>query len=317
MGDSAIGIDLGATNIKAGLVDQGGQIVKELRRETRAAEGVDAVVAAICEVGRALRSIGTPSCMGVGLPGLVDPESGVVRIPPNLPGWEEVPLKQLLHDTFRTPVFVANDVNMVTYGEWRFGAGKGIDDLLVVTLGSGVGGGMVVGGRLYLGAHGLAGEIGHTTVEPSGPRCNCGNYGCLETFVGAEYVKAKAITLINKGVKSQIRQLVAGDLNSITPEVISRAAAKADDLAHKILMEMGTYLGIALANAISLLDPRRVVIGGGIAKAGQPLFHPLRETIRERLYSYRYTKVEVVPAQLGDSAGVIGAATYAMSQLKD
>ncbi len=314
MGDSAIGVDVGATNIKAGLVRRDGKIVKELRRPTRGKEGVEVVVGGICQVCQELASREAPLCIGVGMPGLVDPDSGVVRVPPNLPDWDEVAIRDVLQDRLQAPVVVGNDVNMVTYGEWMFGAGKGVEDLLVVTVGSGVGGGMVTGGRLYLGGHGLAGEIGHTTVEPDGPPCNCGNHGCLESFVGAEYVKGKAIGLINKGVRTQITNLVDGDLDSISPEVISRAAANGDDLARRLLTGMGRYLGIALANAISLLDPQRVVIGGGVAKAGELLLNPIRETIRERLYSYVYSNVQVVPAKLGDSGGVIGAATYAMSQ---
>lgn len=314
MGDSAIGVDVGATNIKAGLVRRDGKIVKELRRPTRGKEGVEVVVGEICQVCQELASCEAPLCIGVGMPGLVDPDSGVVRVPPNLPDWHEVAIRDVLQDRLQAPVVVGNDVNMVTYGEWMFGAGKGVEDLLVITVGSGVGGGMVTGGRLYLGGHGLAGEIGHTTVEPDGPPCNCGNHGCLESFVGAEYVKGKAIGLINKGVRTQITNLVDGDLDSISPEVISRAAANGDDLARRLLTGMGRYLGIALANAISLLDPQRVVIGGGVAKAGELLLNPIRETIRERLYSYVYSNVQVVPAKLGDSGGVIGAATYAMSQ---
>lgn len=315
MAKLAIGMDVGGTFIKAGLVNPEGTILERKKRETRASQGVEAVVRTIQEVCQGLAYSQPLSCIGIGAPGLVDMTRGIVRRPPNLPGWEEVPLRDLLQDRLQARVLVANDADMVTYGEWKFGAGRGVQDLLLITVGTGVGGGIVAGGRLQMGGHGLAGEIGHTIIDPDGPPCNCGNYGCLESFVGAEYLKKRTISLINKGLKTSIPELVKGNLELITPEVISRAAKMGDTLARRTMQRLGECLGIALSNAISLLDPERVVVGGGVSNAGELLFNPIRDTIQERLFSYPLTKIEVVPAKLGENGGVIGAAMYAMSKI--
>ena len=226
---------------------------------------------------------------------------------------------------------------MVTYGEWRLGAGKGTRNLLCITLGTGVGGCIIANGKLYLGGRSWAGEIGHTIVDPDGPPCKCGGRGCLEALVGAEAMKRRTICMIQKSMGSRefresgsqnfkdstdsldskdskdtiILKSVKGDLEKITPEVVSRSAQKGDPIAQEILKQAGEEIGIALTNAMALLDPEKVVIGGGISKAGKVLFDPIRKTIQERLYTMKSGKVAILPSKLGDMAGVIGSAIYA------
>ncbi|MCH7760262.1 ROK family protein [candidate division TA06 bacterium] len=290
----------------------------------------DAIIHRVIEIIQNLSNSFRISTIGIAVPGLVDPERGIVRSPPNFPDWNSVPLKAHLEETFQIPTFINNDVNMFTYGEWRFGAGKGARNLLCITLGTGVGGGIIAEGKLYLGGEKRAGEIGHTILDPDGPSCKCGGKGCLEAFVGAEAIKRRTILLIQESMGSSesresgsqdsrdsiILREVEGDFERISPEVISQAANQGDPLAIQILKKVGEEIGIALTNAIALLDPERIVIGGGVSKAGEVLFEPIRRTIRERLYTMKTGMVEILPSELGDEAGVLGAAIYAYETLE-
>lgn len=330
-----IGVDIGGTNIKLGLVDARGRVVARGRLATRArsgpgqaleriAETIDKLCTrrkARCAIGwhaRQIRSI------GVGIAGLVDHVHGVVRAPPNLPGWDGLAVKKELERLTGLPVACGNDANAVALGEWLFGAGRGAADMVCLTLGTGVGAGVIVQGRLLLGANHAAGELGHTVVYGDGPECRCGGKGCLERYVGAQYIVQRArqrlraqlkrgshrnqISFIS-GVGEQPSMLfdLAGSLSRLTPEMIGRAARRKDKLASELVREVGFYLGLGLVNVVALLDPERIVIGGGISGLGAGLLKAVRQTVNSRCQVFSGRRLEIVFGRLGSDAGIIGA----------
>jgi glucokinase len=250
--------------------------------------------------------------VGVGVPGVLDLERGTVVFLPNLPDrWENVPLTATIADRVGRPVSMLNDVRSITYGEWKFGAGRGVDTLACFAIGTGIGGGLVVNGQLHLGIGGTAGELGHLTIDFNGPRCGCGNRGCLEAFASGPAIAAMGVKAVVQGLTTTIGKLVDYDLNKITPEIICEAALQGDSVAREIYDQAGTFIGIAVANVLVSVGPRRVVIGGGVAAAGDLLFDPIRRTVKERVTIMPVDQVEIVPALLGSNAGIIGAAMWA------
>jgi glucokinase len=204
-----------------------------------------------------------------------------------------------------------NDVRSITNGEWRFGAGRGVDTVAVFAIGTGIGGGLVINGQLHLGIGGTGGELGHTVVDYNGPRCGCGNYGCVETYASGPAIAAMGMKAVAQGLTTRLGEMCGYDLNRITPELIARAAQAGDEIAKDIYEKAGFYLGIAAANVCSAIGPRRIILGGGVAQAGDLLLEPIRRTLRERVHIMPVQQVEVVPSQLGDNAGVIGVACWA------
>jgi len=234
--------------------------------------------------------------IGIGVPGLVDAQRGIVHLLTNVRGWREVPLVSRLRARLQRPVFLDNDVNLVALGEWRFGAGRGATSLVCLTLGTGVGGGLIVHGALYRGVAGAAGELGHMVLDPNGPRCACGSRGCLEAHVGSAAIVRLA------------RQAGVAHRGRLTPEGLADLARRGDRTARAVWHQVGRLLGCGLASVVNLLNPDRIVIGGGVANAW-PLFAPtLQRTIRAEAMQIPARTVRVVRAQLGDQAGVIGAA---------
>ncbi|NOX96949.1 MAG: ROK family protein [Nitrospirae bacterium] len=305
-----IGVDLGGTNLKVALLDKKGEIRKKTSVLT--ARGKQAVLQQIIEsIEKVLEKTGVKKSavlgIGIGTPGLVDNIHGIVRGFTNIKGWRNVPLKEYVEREIKLPVYVDNDVNLMTLGELMCGAGRGAKNIVCLTLGTGVGGGIVIEGNLYRGSTLSAGEIGHVSVNADGPRCICGSYGCLERYVGNAYIVKKAVEAIEGGRRSIIKKLVEGDLKAVTPRVISRAARQGDRLAGEIWEETGRYIGIVLSGVVNLLDPEIIVIGGGVAQAGRLLFEPIRKTVKERAMSIPARKVKIVPAKLGKDAGLIGA----------
>ncbi len=307
---SVIGIDIGGTNIKLGTVTPAGKIIIRKQLETRIELGPEPTIERLAQTIRALTKQTKISGVGIGVAGLIDHTLGIVRIPPNLPGWDGVRLKDIVERKTGLPVYVGNDVNACVLGELYFGAGRGREDVFCLTLGTGVGGGIISGGRLILGANDAAGEIGHTIIEPNGPRCKCGNYGCLERLVGAEYIVANAIAEL-KTRKSSILDLALGDINKITPKIISRAAQQGDEVALKIIETIGYYVGLGIVNVVHLLDPAVVVIGGGIARAGKILLDSIKKTAACRIMMYRDRKLKICLSKLGSDAGILGASCFA------
>ena len=312
-----IGCDLGGTNLRAAIIDvERGSVLQQMTVPTLAREGHDAVMNRIADLilqlvestGMSNEEIGG---IGIGVPGVLDLERGETLFLPNLPGtWPHVPLRDTITKLTDLPVALLNDVRSITYGEWRFGAGRGVDTLAVFAIGTGIGGGLVINGQLHLGIGGTAGELGHTTIDFNGPRCGCGNYGCLEAFASASAIAAMGIKAVAQGLTTSIGDLCKYDLNGITPELIADAAQAGDKIAMDVYEQAGFYLGIAAANVCVSLGPRRIIIVGGVSQAGDLLLNPIRRTLRERVTVMPIEQVEVVQSQLGNNAGIIGVACW-------
>jgi glucokinase len=311
----AVGIDLGGTFVKAGLVAEDGGISHATQMATDANAGGPAVARQIAAIARRIFDASGTRVVGIGLgsPGLINAETGVVDFSPNFEGWTHVPLAQYvraeLGDLAHLPVFLENDVNAMALGELTYGAGRGTRNMVAMTLGTGVGGGVVVDGNVYHGATNTAGEIGHMTVVPDGRRCGCGNDGCLEALVGTAGLLARTREAIASGRSSAL----APYRDDLTPRRIADAANDGDELARGIFAETGRYIGIVLASLANLLNPEMAVIGGGIAAAGEDLlFRHIRGEVRRRAMDIPANAMRVVPAALGNDAGIVGSAAVAL-----
>lgn len=318
-----LGLDIGGTNLVAGAVksnrdgmpEPAEAVLSVEKTLTLAAEGPDAVIARCA--GLLQKAIASSGCrrdqvagVGVGMPGPLDVKRGLVVYAPNFPGWRDVPLVARLSEAIGVPVHMENDARMVTYGEFRFGAGRGYSNLIGITLGTGIGSGIIVGGELYTGAlSGTAGEVGHMTIEPDGPRCGCGNQGCLETLAAAPAIVASVRRMLLGGQPSALTER---DVDALTAGDIAAAAAQGDLVARAAFARAGYYLGIAAANLINAINPDAIIFGGGVAQAGELLFEPLRRTARLRALRGIGERTAILAAQLGDSAGVLGSAAWAM-----
>ena len=251
--------------------------------------------------------------IGVDSAGIVDPSTNRVVDSPNLRTWEDFPLADRLQERFGVPVFLENDVNAMAYGEWRCGAGRGTRNMLALTLGTGVGGGLILDGRLYRGAHGAAGELGHMSLDIHGQHCNCPNIGCLERHIGASWITERANHKIGSDARpSVMRGLPAEEL---TPHRLSIASEAGDGIAADILQETGELLGYGLVSLVNIFDPERVVIGGGVALAGHRLFDPALRIVQAHAMKIPAQKVQLVAAQLGNDAAIVGAALLAVERV--
>lgn len=306
-----IGIDVGGTNVKIALVDSNGKIGYSDTIPTRAEMGYEYTVN---NMKQAIRDLLTETKLspkdiegiGFGLPGQVDFKSGIVRLITNIPGWVEIPLAKMIEDEFHIPTRIDNDVRCAALGELNFGAGKGCENLICITVGTGIGSGLIVNGKLVRGASNAAGEIGHIKLQMhDGPICGCGDTGCLEAFASGPSIVAMAEEYIMGGKSTKYREMANG--NDITPFIVAEAAKAGDAVAQRIYTKMGEYIGIGLASVVNLLNPEKIIIGGGVAGAGDILMTPLKETLKKRAMKIAGDTVEVVPAQLGNTAGVIGA----------
>jgi len=314
-----IGVDLGGTNIATALVNEKGEILKKDKRATEASKGpehviqnmIDAIYQASSDFG-----INNIAGIGLGIPGLVDMDKGLSRFAGNL-GWENVPVMEKLKREFPSvPIFMDNDVRVATLGEKYFGAGRGVDNLILITLGTGVGSGIIIDGRLYRGTTYSAGEIGHITIFKDGPYCNCGNRGCLEVYASAPGIARRTREYIRAGHFTVMADMVGHDLSKVTAEVVSKACDMGDRLAVMVMEETAEILGIGIANFIDIINPEMVIIGGGVSLAGDKLFAPLRKTVRQRTMRNAGENVSIVPAELKDESGMVGAAALAMEYIK-
>lgn len=258
---------------------------------------------------------GRLAAVGVSFGGPVDAAHGLVKLSYHIPGWNEMPLRDLLQAEFGVPAMVDNDANAAALAEWRRGAGQGCNSLLYVTVSTGIGGGWVLGGRIYGGADGMAGEIGHTLVQPDGLTCPCGKRGCLEAEACGRGIAQHARQRLAAAPESGaiVRALAGGDLSAVTAQMIAQAAQAGDQLAGEVLDQAARTLGIGLGNAINLMNPQRVVLGGGVTKSGERYWALLREAARAQ--ALPLLSVDIVPAALGDDAPLWGAAALAESLL--
>lgn len=314
-----MGVDVGGTTVNMAVIDEAGRVLMRDQFETLAALGPEVVMDRISVSAGVLmkrvESEGRLEAIGVALPGIVHMDRGVSLFLTNLPGnWPEVPVAAFFLEKMRLPTYIINDARAATWGENRFGAGRGARNMAMLTLGTGIGGGLVINDELYFGTRGWAGEIGHITVELHGPRCACGSYGCVEALASGPAISAAAMRAIRQGFTTKMRDMVNGDLNLVTPEIVTRAAEAGDVVALEIMEQTGHYIGTAVASVLLMFNPELVVIGGGVAKAGRLLFEPIRRVadIRSSLLIEPMGGARIVPAELGEDAGAIGAAAWAM-----
>ena len=307
------GIDLGGTNVKTAIVGHNGAMIAKDGRPTNAELGLEHVVdTMVASVEHALKLANVDpsglSAVGVGAPGPMNWETGVVFSPPNLPGWENVPLADLMRERLKVPAYVDNDANVATWGEFWSGAGREVDSLCCLTLGTGVGGGIVVFGRLLRGPDGTAAEIGHMNVRRDGRPCNCGAKGCLEAYASVTGMGRTAMEGIEAGEKTLLTDMCKGDLSLIDGKMIYDALMKGDPFAAWVMRETAVWLGTGIGSLINLLNPEMVVLCGGMIAAGDIPFEPIRETARAQSFDVPGSRVRIVPAGLGADSGVIGAA---------
>ncbi len=302
----AIGIDFGGTSIKSALVGEGTILARGSLIDTQLYHGPEAILEAVTAVIEELRQVEPGvSAVGIGLPGLVDSAEGIVHELTNVPGWHDVGLRSLMSERTGLHVIIENDANAMAYGEWKYGAARDGRHIVCVTLGTGVGGALILDGRLYRGAQLGAGEIGHMSIDYRGRHGPYGNAGGLEEYVGNQQIAQRAVE----------RYRAAGQAKSVqecSPMDLERAARAGDAVALELWADLGAELGIALASVVWILNPDTIVIGGGVAKAGELIFDPVRRTIAERTQKVIHEKLRVVPAQLGNDAGIIGNAVLAL-----
>jgi len=308
-----IGLDLGGTFIKAGLVDQDGNIVLEKQIPTQVGQGAEVIVENLLEMVRLIQDdmsedMDIPG-VGIGAPGCVKVSEGIYVEGPNLPDWKDFPVASILSEKLELSVVVDNDANMAALGEYTYGAGQGCTDMMMVTLGTGVGSGLILDGKLYRGVHDTAGEFGHTTIQFEGPVCNCGRKGCVEAYIGTNGILAVLKAKLEAGRSSVLKEMV---LDKIMPKDIGMAAKKGDELAIEVLHDVGYALGIGFGNIANLLNLERIVVGGGVAAAGDFILEPARKGCREMAMKVQGETLQIVPASLGNKAGFIGAACLAM-----
>jgi len=311
---------MGGTKIRAAIVSSKGQMIARKYCLTLADEGQQSVINRIFSAidhllsQRNIESSKLDS-ISIAAAGAIDFDRGVITASPNLPGWYDVPLRAMVREKYGVNTFLINDAGAAALGEHRFGAGKGVDNLILLTLGTGIGGGIIINGKLYTGRHGSAGEIGHMTIDVNGPKCNCGNVGCWETLASGTAMAREAIRRVSQGEKSSLTEIVGGKIGNITAEEVSLAAQGGDSLALEVISKVASYLGVGMVNLVNIFDPEMIIVGGGMSKMGDLLLEPARQVVRERAFTLSAQAVRIVTAQLGDDAGVLGAAVFARQQL--
>ncbi len=316
-----ISIDLGGTKILAAVVDDQDRIVGQAKMKTLAREGVDEVIEHLADTARqAVRKAKVDwdqvAGVGIGAPGPVDPRAGIVYHPPNLPGWQEVALGPRLAERLDVPVCVENDVNLGTLGEYKMGAGRGTRDMVGIFVGTGVGGGLILDGKLRTGFRHAAGEVGHMVVLADGPVCGCGRRGCLEAMASRTAVERDIRLGLQAGRESLIPELSKGKAPRLTSGVIAKALQKGDPLVTEVMRRAQWYLGLLTASVVNLVDPEMVVFGGGVVEALDDEFLvPIRVTARQHyIQKMDADRVSIVAGKLGDYAAILGAVALVRDQ---
>ena len=342
MSTFAVGVDLGGTNLRIAAVDAGGKILEKITTGTEVARGRDRVIDEMCTAVQTLaRKFGASSELagiGVGVPGIIDMATGLVRQSPNLPGWEDYPVREQIERRLATTVVLENDANAAALGEKWLGAAADADDMCMLTLGTGVGGGVVLAGRVWHGMTGMAGELGHINVDPQGPPCGCGSRGCLEQFASATAVKRMALEAIAAGKAPELAHAMSGD-PEFSSKVVHHMATQGDQPARAIFHRVGSALGQALANLVNIFNLPMYVVGGGVSSAWDAFAPSLFDELRRCSFVYRATAPQeatrpsgdgdrvqamrarnatvITRALLGSDAGLIGAARLPMISLSD
>jgi glucokinase len=310
-----LGIDIGGTNLVVGSVAADGSALRALESEPTHAEAGQSdvldrlITLAQRTIERTRREVRGAEIIGVGVgaPGPLDTKSGIVLLTPNL-GWVNLPLRQIIHERLGLPAALDNDANCAVLGEWWMGAARGTKNAIGITIGTGIGGGIIVDGKLYHGASDCAGEIGHTTIDTEGRRCKCGNYGCLEAYASGPNIALRAVEELKAGAVSRLADYVGGDLRQVTAQTVYQAAHDGDGLALEVVNDTAKFLGVGIANLLNVFNPEVVVVCGGVTLAGDRLFDPLRREVARRAFKPAVSVCRIVPCELSGTAGVYGAA---------
>jgi glucokinase len=321
MTEVVVGVDLGGTNIKVAAVTREKEILAKDSWPTNAATGPEPVIDTMAQmVEHILEKAGIRRsqllAVGVGSPGPLNWQTGIIYETPNLPGWNNVPLTALMETRLTTPCFLENDANAACFGEYWLGAGQGCETMCVLTLGTGVGGGIVVFSRLLRGLDGTAGELGHMIVQRGGRKCGCGSHGCLESYASVTGLVRTATEGLEAGEHSVLQGMCGGDFRALTGKMVCEAAEGGDLFARRVFRETGEWLGTGIAGLINMLNPEKVILCGGMIAAGDLLFDPVRETAYDLAFEVPARRAQILPAGLGADSGVIGAAGCALNRLE-
>ncbi len=321
-GTPILAVDIGGTKILTALFSADGKMLAKDVCPTLADEGVKPVIERLCSaINDILKQNNLKASqlggIGIACAGGIDSGRGVVVTPsPNMAGWADIPLADIIRERFKVSAFIINDASAAALGEHRSGAGMGVNNLVLFTLGTGIGGGIIANGELYLGAVGAAAEIGHMTIDDDGPECGCGNTGCLEMLASGRAVERDAVKRLNQGGKSSLSEMAGGKAENITAEMVGEAAQNGDTLALDILNRAAYYLGIGMVNIVNIFSPEMIVLGGGMAELGDLFIGPGKKMVVERAFPVSSRAVRIVTAQLGNEAGVYGAAAFARDRSK-
>jgi len=314
----SIGVDLGTLHTTITIIDLLGRIEKRIEYPTNCQLEKDKILEKLkANIYNIIKNSGIKrekiAGIGIAAPGLID-KKGTMLITPNF-GWRDTPLREILKKKFHIPVFVDNNVNAMALAESEFGEGQGVKNFVFINVGMGIGSGVVINGELFHGESNCTGEIGHTTVDYNGPKCSCGNNGCLEVMASGPAIAKRAIKAIKEGEKSLISKLVNYDFNQISAEIVATAANQGDKLGRSIMEETGEYLGTGVANIINLFNPKLVIIGGGVTQAGDLIFKPLKRIAQKRAFSVSAEVAKIIPVSLGKDCTVIGAAALVLKEI--
>jgi glucokinase len=311
-----IGVDVGGSKINALLADADGNIEAQSLKDTLADEGPDAVIGRIIEAISQLTSGVEVAGIGIGAAGAYDAERGAIAFSPNLPGWNNIPLRDIISREFGLPTYLQNDCTLAALGEHRFGAGVGVDNLVYVGLGTGIGGGIIADGQIYTGTSGAAGEIGHMIIDINGSLCKCGSYGCWENYASGRAIAQEAARQMEAGIPTAIRRYAGGDATKVTAQKVLQAAQDGDYIAHEIISRTAYYVGIGLVNLVNIFNPELILIGGGLANMGSLLLDQATKVVQERVFEISAQAVRIELAQLGNDAAALGAVALVLQEIR-
>jgi len=320
MNKTVIGIDVGGTNLRGALVSEDGKITKRMKVASGADHGIETVIENLVNLIGGISEGEDVSAVGFGIPGIIDFTDGVITQAPNISNVNDYPIRQSLRSRIgaEMDVVVENDANCAAVGEWWMGAGKNVGSLIMITLGTGVGGGIILDGKLWRGADGFGGEVGHMTIYPGGPKCNCGNYGCLEVYSSATGIRRMVReTLSDSGSKTVLRELVKDEDPGRIPEAVMKAALGGDEAALRIWDQFGTALGIGMASLVNILNVEMIVLGGGVSLAWDLFIDKAAAELKRRALRAPAERVKVVKSVLGDDEGIMGASYLALNAGKN
>jgi glucokinase len=310
MGDVALGIDVGGTNLRSALVARNGSITKRLSVLSEADKGIECIIKNLAGLIEGIIERESVVGIGIGIPGIIDSAKGVLTQAPNISNVDNYPFRDVLMEKLggEIPVFIENDANCAAIGEWWVGVGRDVGSLVIITLGTGVGGGIILNGELWRGADGMAGEIGHITVYPDGARCNCGNFGCLESYASASAIRRMVKEgLSDTGLETVLRGKMGMVPKERIPEIVMEAAMEGDGFALRIWNEVGKALGIAISDLVNLLNVEMIVIGGGLSNAWDLFIDRAVREAKKRGLRAPTKRARVERSILGDDAGILGA----------